>query len=89
MMDPGNANAVTHTELFNAVSTSRHPTDNLMTWHHRQFQWGCATFDFVQLGVANAAGGHLYQNFVIFRNRLRHIHKRKGFFIFSDSGQPV
>ncbi len=69
-MDPADPDPLAEREAARPGTALVHTTDHLVARHHRQPRRGRASFDLVELGVADAAGGDFDPNFA--RHGLRH-----------------
>ena len=57
-MDPGHPDPLARRQAARPLAAGRHPADHLVAEDDRQARRGRPPLDLVQLGVADAAGGH-------------------------------
>jgi hypothetical protein len=68
MAEPRNADALTHTQPFDASSNHVNPPDDLVAGDNRHLRGGQLAIDDMQIRATDAASGHLHSNLA--RSRL-------------------
>jgi hypothetical protein len=77
--NPTDAHTVSQFEMLGTLPFSDNPTDCLMAKDHRKSGRRCTPFDFIQLGMADAANGNLYEDFACLRFGIGPLLKSKRF----------